>query len=460
MDIVAEFKSRNDLMFSKSGKRRLAFIQTYGCQQNEADSEKIAGMLEQMGFGFTDQKQNADVIIFNTCCVRENAELKLIGNIGALKHFKKDNPDLVIGVCGCMMQQTHIVDLIRTKYKHVDIIFGTHSLHRFPQILHKAINENGIVIDTDDSEKNIVEGYPIKRKDKSKAWVSIMYGCNNFCSYCIVPYVRGRETSRQPYDIFKEIQELADNGIKEVMLLGQNVNSYGKDIPGGLDFADLLIKVNEIEGISRIRFMTSHPKDISDKLIDAIAHSHKVCEHLHLPVQSGSNKVLNDMNRGYSREKYLKIIEKIRNKLPGIALISDIIVGFPTETQQDFEDTIDLIKRVEFDSLFTFIYSKRKGTTAEKFQPVLDEAHIKANFDRIVQIQNDISATINNSYIGKIVEVLVEGKSRTNKNIYTGRTRTSKIVNFNGKSDFIGNMVDVEITQAQTWSLTGRIINN
>lgn len=459
-EIISRFKSNNDMLFMTSGKKRLAFIQTFGCQQNEADSEAIAGMLEEMGFDFTDNREVADIIIFNTCCVRENAELKLLGNIGALKHLKQNNPELILIVCGCMMQQEHIVQLIRSKYKHVDIIFGTHSLHRLPEMLDEAIKNRNIVVNIDDCEGHIIEGYPIRRKDISKAWVSIMYGCNNFCSYCIVPYVRGRERSRRPEDIIEEIEGLARRGFKEVTLLGQNVNSYGKDLHQEMDFTDLITDINKIDGISRIRFMTSHPKDISDKLIDAIARCENVCKHLHLPVQSGSNKVLNDMNRGYSREGYLEIVDKLRSRVPGIALTTDIIVGFPTETNDDFQDTLDLVEKVKFDSIFTFIYSKRKGTVAEKLEPALDVQQIKHNFDRLVELQNDISAKINNSYVGKTVEVLVEGESKTNPKVFTGRTETTKVVNFEATKQLVGNLVNIEITDAQTWSLTGRIVGN
>lgn len=439
----------------RTGYRPVALIETYGCQQNEADSEKIAGMLEMMGYQFTTEREEADLIVFNTCCVRENAEQRLLGNIGALKGLKRRKPGLMIGVCGCMMQQEHIVELIKSKYRHVDMVFGTHTLYKFPEILQRAISEKGRIIDIEDCEGSIFEGYPARREDKNKAWVSIMYGCNNFCSYCVVPYVRGRERSRRPEDIISEIIGLAGKGFKEVTLLGQNVNSYGKDLGTGVDFADLLEKVNGIKGIKRIRFMTSHPKDISDKLIDVMANCENVCPHLHLPVQSGSDKVLKGMNRQYTCEKYLRIIDRVREKIPGIAITSDIIVGFPTETQQDFEQTLELVKKVEFDSLFTFIYSPRKGTAAEKLEPVLDEEAVKSNFERLVEVQNDISLRINKGYIGKTVEVLVEGRSRTNPDALTGRTGTAKIVNFEGEEGLVGQIVNVEITSAQTWVLSG-----
>lgn len=454
-DIINRIRSNNDVSYMRTGYRPLALVETYGCQQNEADSEKIAGILETMGYDFTACREEADLIVLNTCCVRESAEQRLLGNIGALKGLKKRKPELLIGVCGCMMQQEHIVELIKSKYKHVDMVFGTHTLYKFPEILQRAMDERERIIEVEDCEGNIFEGYPVRREDKNKAWVSIMYGCNNFCSYCVVPYVRGRERSRRPEDIISEIIELAGKGFKEVTLLGQNVNSYGKDLGEDVDFADLLEKVNGIRGIKRIRFMTSHPKDISDKLIDVMANCENVCPHLHLPVQSGSDKVLKDMNRKYTCEKYLKIIDRVREKIPGIAITSDIIVGFPTETQQDFEQTLELVKKVEFDSLFTFIYSPRKGTAAEKLGPVLGEEAVKRNFERLNEVQNDISLRINKGYVGKTVEVMVEGRSKTNPDVLTGRTGTAKIVNFKGEDDLVGRIINIEITGAQTWTLSG-----
>lgn len=457
-EIIDRIRQRNDMEYQHSGKEKLAFIETYGCQQNENDSERIRGMLRDMGYGFTEDRDSADLILYNTCCVRENAELKVFGNIGSLKHYKANKPELLIGICGCMMQQEHIVNEIKKKYKHVDMVFGTHTLYRFPEVLENAMNESYTIIDILNTDGHIIEDVPIQREGNVKAWVSIMYGCNNFCSYCIVPYVRGRERSRDPEKIIQEVTQLVNEGYKEITLLGQNVNSYGKDLEEPMDFADLLQKVNDIEGIERIRFMTSHPKDISDKLIETMSRCKNVCEQLHLPFQAGSNKVLDAMNRKYTREKYLEIIKKVKAAIPGVALSSDIIVGFPGETNDDFEETIEVIRQVEFDLLFTFIYSPRKGTPAEKMEEVLtaDEKH--KNFQRLVDIQNEISKRKNDQYLNKTIEVLVEGTSKNNSEVLAGRTRTGKIVNFIGSEELIGQLVNVKITNVQTWSLMGELI--
>lgn len=456
-EIIQRIRQRNDMNYQHSGRQKLAMITTYGCQQNENDSERLRGMLHDMGYGFTEDREQADLILYNTCCVRENAELKVFGNIGALKHLKARKPELLIGICGCMMQQEHVVNQIKKKYKHVDMVFGTHTLYRFPEILEKAMDESYTVIDILNTDGYIVEDMPIRREGTVKAWVSIMYGCNNFCSYCIVPYVRGRERSRKPEQIIKEIEQLVSEGYKEVTLLGQNVNSYGKDLPESIDFADLLRRVNDIKGIKRIRFMTSHPKDISDKLIKTMSECENVCEQLHLPFQAGSNYVLEKMNRKYTKEKYLEIIKKVKQAIPGIALTSDVIVGFPGETNEDFEETLDLVRKVEFDSLFTFIYSPRKGTPAEKMEDVLSEEEKQANFQKLLEVQNEISKKINDGYIGKTVEVLVEGYSKNNDKMLTGRTRTGKIVNFPGTEEMINTFVNVKINEAQTWSLIGEV---
>jgi tRNA-2-methylthio-N6-dimethylallyladenosine synthase len=457
-EIINRIKQRNDFDIQRSGRNKLAMIVTYGCQQNENDSERLRGMLRDMGYHFTEDKEEADLILYNTCCVRENAELKVFGNIGALKHLKTRKPHLLIGICGCMMQQEHIVKQIKKKYKHVDMVFGTHTLYRFPEVLEKAMNETYTVIDILNTDGYIVEDIPIHREGSVKAWVSIMYGCNNFCSYCIVPYVRGRERSRNPKDIIDEITQLVSEGYKEITLLGQNVNSYGKDLNEEIDFADLLKMVNDVSGIKRIRFMTSHPKDISDKLIKAMSECENVCEQLHLPFQAGSNKVLDMMNRKYTKEKYLEIISKVKAAIPGVALTSDVIVGFPGETNEDFEETLDVIRQVEFDSLFTFIYSPRKGTPAEKMEDVLSKEEKQANFQKLLDIQNEISLKKNQQYMGRIVEVLVEGYSKNNSEVLTGRTRTGKIVNFVGNEKMIGTLINVRINEVQTWSLAGQVV--
>ena len=457
-EIIKRIRQNNDIEYYKTSKQKYSKVVTYGCQQNNADSEILMGMLRDMGYKSTDDNEEADIILFNTCCVRENAELKLYGNIGALKSLKKEKPQLIIGVCGCMMQQEHAVKMIEKKYRHVDIIFGTHNIYKFPEILEKSLNENHTLTEIESSEGIIVENLPMERQEKHKSWVSIMYGCNNFCSYCIVPYVRGRERSRRPEDIISEIKSLAENGFKEVTLLGQNVNSYGKDFENSYDFADLIYAVNEIRGIRRIRFMTSHPKDISDKLIYAMKECKKVCEHLHLPFQSGSNKILKAMNRKYTKEGYLKIIEKVKNEIPGIALTTDIIVGFPGETKEDFEETIDIVKQVEFDQAFTFIYSKRKGTPAAEMKDVISYEEKHENFIRLLEVQNKISKKISEGYKNKVVEVLIDGASKTNPERLTGKTRTNKTVNFTSTRGKIGDIVPVRITEVFSWSLNGEEI--
>lgn len=457
-EISERIAEKNAVYEQMRGNKKLFRLVTFGCQQNEADSEKLKGMLYEMGYYPTEKDEEADLILYNTCCVRGNAEDKVFGMLGALKHLKRQKPELIIGICGCMMQQEHIVESIRKKYRHVGIVFGTHTIHKFPEILERALNESYTVIDIQNTDGYIIEDMPVKRDDSSRAWVSIMYGCNNFCSYCIVPNVRGRERSRKPEDILKEIRELAEGGCKEVTLLGQNVNSYGKDLEEGIDFADLLKTVNDTGLIKRIRFMTSHPKDISDKLIEVMRNGRNICEHLHLPVQSGSNRILEAMNRKYTRERYLEIIERVKREIPGIALTSDIIVGFPGETDEDFEETLDIIRQVEFDSLFTFIYSPRKGTPASEMKDVMTYGQKHRNFERLIEMQNEISRRINEGYNGKIVEVLVEGNSKTNPDFMTGRTRTNKIVNFRCDSKLVGSFANVKITGIQTWSLIGEIV--
>lgn len=435
-------------------------IQTFGCQMNENDSERLAGMLMEMGYVETEDTAESDLIIFNTCCVRENAELKVYGHLGALKKLKENNPDLIISVCGCMMQQPEVVEHIRKKYRHVDLIFGTHNLHKFPELVYTTLQEKKTVIDIWESTGQIAEDMPIERKDGVKAWVTVMYGCNNFCSYCIVPYVRGRERSRSISEILKEVTFLGQEGYKEITLLGQNVNSYGKDLEDGSSFAKLLYALDRVDGIERIRFMTSHPKDLSDELIYAMRDCKKVCEHLHLPVQSGSTRVLKEMNRQYSKEQYLDMIAKIKEQVPGIALTTDIIVGFPGETEEDFEETLDVVEKAQYDMAYTFLYSKRTGTPAAKSPDQIPEAVKKQRFDRLLELQNRVSKEINDPLLNTEVEVLVEGLSRNSATTYTGRTRTNKIVNFKGSENLIGKLVKVRIEKVQTWSLEGVIVTD
>ena len=440
------------------GLGKKAFIETYGCQQNVSDSEIISGMLTEMGYVMTSQKEEADFIIYNTCAVRENAELKVYGNLGALKHLKNRKPEVVLAVCGCMMQQESVKDQIRKKYRHIDIVFGTHSLYRFPEILSKTLTEKERVFDVLDTDGAIAENLPVNKAKGPCAWVSVMYGCNNFCSYCIVPYVRGRERSRLKEDILKEVEEIAKSGCKEVTLLGQNVNSYGNDLEEDIDFADLLSMVCKIDSIERIRFMTSHPKDISDKLIDTMAREPKICKQLHLPVQAGNNRVLATMNRRYTKESYMEKINKIKEKMPEITLTTDIIVGFPGETTEEFEDTITILKEVRYDTIFSFIYSKRPGTPAAEMKDVISAEEKKRNFDRMLEVQDQISKEKNLALEGRVMRVLVEGKSKNNDAFLAGKTEGGKTVNFQGDDSLIGNFAQVEITDAKTWSLVGKIV--
>lgn len=434
-------------------------IQTFGCQMNEHDSEKLCAMLDSMGYEQGMMVDECDLIIYNTCAVRENAELKVFGNLGHLKLAKRKNPDLKIAVCGCMMQQPHVVKEIKSKYKHVDLVFGTHNLYKFPELLTKSIESENILVDVWDVDGEVVEGLKSNRKFELKAFVNIMYGCNNFCTYCIVPYTRGRERSRTPEDILNEIKELVANGTKEVTLLGQNVDSYGKTLDNPMTFAELLREVNNVEGIERIRFMTSHPKDISDEVIYAIRDCDKVCEFLHLPVQCGSSSLLKVMNRHYTKEQYLEIIEKAKKEVPDIAFSTDLMIGFPGETEEDLLDTIDVVEKVRYDSAFTFIYSKRKGTPAAEMENQIPEDVKHERFNRVLNKVNEIVGEINQSYIGKTVEVLVEGKSKTDDNRFMGRTRQNKLVNFDAKSeDLIGKLINVEITSATGFSLIGKEI--
>jgi len=452
-DFMQKIRMENQTM----GKTPLAFVETYGCAQNENDSERLRGMLADMGYDFCSSVTDADLILYNTCAVRENAELRVFGNLGALKHLKAKKPSLIIGVCGCMIQQPHIAEQIKKKYKHVDMVFGTHVLYRFPQILSDVMSD-GRIVDIEDSEGRIFEGINSKREAPPLAKIPIMYGCNNFCTYCIVPYVRGRERSRSVENILAEVREVALQGYKEVMLLGQNVNSYGKDLADGLSFAQLLGEVCKVSGIERIRFMTSHPKDISDELIEVMAREDKICKQLHLPVQCGSDRILKAMNRSYTREKYLDIVRRVRKRMPDIVLTTDIIVGFPGETNEDFEETMSILREVEYDMIFSFIYSKRKGTPAAEMEDCLTEEQKHRNFERMVDFQNEISKKKNDAYFGKCERVLVEGESKTNPEFLSGRTDGGKIVNFRGEKELIGEMIDIKITEVKTWSLLGERI--
>lgn len=434
---------------------RTFHITTFGCQMNEHDSEIIDGLLTERGFSSVKERKDASIVIINTCSVRDNADKRFFGTLGQLKKRKESDPSFIVCVCGCMMQQQRVVDIIKAKYPWVDVIFGTNSIHHIPELIEKVSMEKEKLVDIIENTEEIVEGLPAKRLFNHKALVNIMFGCNNFCTYCIVPYTRGREKSRRPEAILAEVRELVEDGVKEIMLLGQNVNSYDGD---GTSFAELLKMINEIDGLERIRFMTSNPKDLSDELIEAFTICDKLCHNLHLPIQSGSNRVLKRMNRKYTREDYLKLIEKLRIKVPDITLSTDIIVGFPGETNEDFEETLSLVKEVEYDSAFTFIYSIRKGTPAEKFDNQVEESEKYRRFDLLVSTVNEISEKKNKVYQDRIEKILVDGVSKNNKLMLTGRTDGFKLVNFAGKKDMIGSLVDVRITDAKTFSLLGEVI--
>ncbi|EIF6296139.1 tRNA (N6-isopentenyl adenosine(37)-C2)-methylthiotransferase MiaB [Clostridium perfringens] len=438
--------------------KKLFCISTYGCQMNEEDSEKLSGMLKSQGYERTENKEEASIIIFNTCCVRENAENKVFGNLGQLKQLKKKNPNLVIAICGCMMQQVGMADKVLKTFPYVDIIFGTHNAHKFPEYLHRVLQEGVQVKEILNKEEGIVEGLPIDRKSDVKAFVTIMYGCNNFCTYCIVPYVRGRERSRKSEDIIKEIEELVSQGYKEITLLGQNVNSYGKGLEEDIDFAGLLRKVNEVKGLERVRFMTSHPKDLSDDVIMAIKECDKLCEQVHLPVQSGSSRILKEMNRHYDREYYLDLVKKIKSEIPDVTLTTDIIIGFPGETEEDFLDTLSLCEEVGYDSAFTFIYSRRNHTPADKMENQIPDNIKHDRFNRLVEAINKKVVIKNKEYEGKVVEVLVEGPSKNDETKLTGRTRNGKLVNFAGDEKLVGELVNLKIVRAQPFSLIGEIV--
>ena len=434
---------------------RTFHITTFGCQMNEHDSEVIDGLLTERGFSSVKERKDASIVIINTCSVRDNADKRFFGTLGQLKKRKESDPSFIVCVCGCMMQQQRVVDTIKAKYPWVDVIFGTNSIHHIPELIEKVAIEKEKVVDIIENTEEIVEGLPAKRLFDHKALVNIMFGCNNFCTYCIVPYTRGREKSRAPEAIVAEVKGLVADGVKEIMLLGQNVNSYDGN---GTSFAKLLKMLNDVDGLERIRFMTSNPKDLSDELIEAFAVCDKLCRNLHLPIQSGSNRVLKRMNRKYTREDYLKLIEKLRKTVPDITLSTDIIVGFPGETNEDFEETLSIVKEVEYDSAFTFIYSIRKGTPAEKFEDQIEESEKHRRFDLLVSAVNEISEKKNKAYQDRVEKVLVDGVSKNDKSTLTGRTDGFKLVNFAGKKELIGSIVDVKITDAKTFSLFGEVI--
>ncbi len=438
-------------------KKWTAFVDTYGCQQNEADSERIRGMLRNMGYDFTTDEKEADLIVINTCAVRAHAEQRVLGNVGALTHTKRRNPKQIICLCGCMMQEPHMAEKIRTSFRHVDIVFGPHALWRFPEWLYRKLTEGGRIFETAQSDGAIAEGLPVLRNQPPKAWVVIMQGCNNFCSYCIVPYVRGREHSRMPDQIIREVKELVQSGYRDIMLLGQNVNSYGKDLDISIDFSDLLRRLNEIEGDFILRFMTSHPKDASPRLFQTMAECEKVECHLHLPFQAGNNRILKEMNRGYTKESYLNLVRQAKQWIPDLVLTSDVIVGFPGETAEEFEDTLQVLREVEFDALFTFIYSPREGTPAAKKDDPLPKEQKQAHFQRLLDLQNEISARKHQAYVGHTVRVLVDGESGEEAYPLSARTKGGRLVHLKGSPDLIGTFAMAHVTKASTWALFGTV---
>lgn len=448
----------NDEYEKANGRRRKAFVLTFGCQQNEADSERLAGMAIAMGYELVKEPDDADFIIVNTCAIREHAELKALSTIGQYKHIKTKNPELVIAVCGCMVTQEHRKDDIKFKYPYVDFVFGTSSIHRMPQLLFEKLEKGKRLYCPEETEYLVAEGIPVTRESNYKAWLSIMYGCNNFCSYCIVPYVRGRERSRRKEDILEEFKQLVSEGYKDITLLGQNVNSYGKDNDDGCDFADLLRLLCQVEGDYKIHFMTSHPKDATRKLIDVMAEEEHMAKHFHLPMQSGSDRVLKAMNRHYDTEHYMSIVDYMREKLPDVAITSDIIVGFPGETEDEFEMTLDMLRKVRFDMLYSFIYSPRKGTPAAEMASQIPKEIQNNRFERLLAVQNEIALEKNMPLMGKTVRVLCDGESKTNSALYSGRTEQSKIVFFEGEENDVGTFVNIEITKAEAFALHGKKI--
>ncbi len=439
-------------------RQPMCYLHSYGCQGNVADGERMKGILQEIGYSFCDTPEAADFVLFNTCAVRENAEDRVFGNLGILIHQKKKNPRLLIGLCGCMTQQPQVAQRVREHFPGVNLVFGTHALHRIPELMYHLLSGQKRVYQTEEYDGFIAEDLPVVRSSKFQASVPIMYGCNNFCTYCIVPYVRGRERSRRPEKILEEINGLLQNGCKEILLLGQNVNSYGKDLGQSVSFAELLRMINDLPGDFRIRFMTSHPKDITDELLDVMAQCDKVCKHLHLPVQSGSDRILKAMNRHYTAQDYIALVDRAKRKMPQLSLTSDIIVGFPGENYQDFQKTVDLIRYVQYTSLFTFIYSKREGTRAAELTDPVPLSQKTKWLQELIGIQNDISEAIHRRYLGTVQRILVDGISRVNPDLLTGRTDTHLVVDFPGNEQLIGKFVDVRITKAYRLALAGERI--
>ena len=449
--MVQEFKDKHG--FAPSAK-----VVTFGCQMNARDSEKLAGILEQVGYVEASDEEKADFVIYNTCTVRENANQRVYGHLGQLGRAKKKNPYMMIGLCGCMMQEPHVVEKLKKSYPFVDLIFGTHNIYKFAELLATRLESGRMVIDIWKDTDKIVEDLPVERKYPFKSGVNIMFGCNNFCSYCIVPYVRGRERSRDPKAIIREIERLVADGVVEVMLLGQNVNSYGKNLEEPMTFAQLLKEIEKIDGLERIRFMTSHPKDLSDELIEVMGNSKKICKHLHLPVQSGSSRILQKMNRRYTKEQYLTLVDKIRAAVPDISLTTDIIVGFPGETEEDFRETLDVVRKVRYDSAFTFIYSKRSGTPAAVMEDQVPEEVVKDRFNRLLKEVQDISAEVCAVHEGTVQTALVECRNDHDEHLMTGRLSNNLLVHFPGDESLIGKLVDVRLDECRGFYYIGEML--
>lgn len=438
------------------GRKLKACVATFGCQMNFKDSEKLIGILNEIGYEETED-EHADLVLYNTCTVRENANLKIYGRLGYLSKLKKENSNMIIGLCGCMMQEEHVVEKIKKSYKFVDLIFGTHNIFKLAELLYERLSGQKSVIDIWQGTTEIVEDLPSERKYSFKSGVNIMYGCNNFCSYCIVPYVRGRERSRKPEDIINEIKKLVSEGVVEIMLLGQNVNSYGKTLENPMTFAQLLQKIEKIDGLKRVRFMTSHPKDLSDELIDVMAHSKKICKQMHLPLQSGSDRLLKIMNRHYDKRHYLEIVDKLRKAIPDIGISTDIIVGFPGETEEDFNETLDVVKKVQYDSAFTFIYSKRSGTPAAEMENQVPQDVVKDRFDRLLKVVNEISSKKTAKYEGTTQLVMAEEVNSHDPELITGRLSNNTVVHFKGTKDLIGQELKVKLLKAKGFYYFGEI---
>ena len=441
--------------FEAGGRQPLALVDTYGCQQNEADSERLRGYLAEMGCTFTTDENAADIIVINTCAIREHAEQRFLGNLGALTHTKRRHPGQIVAVCGCSVQRPEMAERIKRSFRLVDLAFGPHALWRFPELLERRLDGGSRVFDLSGAPGSIAEGVPVVRQGSVKAWLSVMYGCNNFCSYCIVPYVRGRERSRRPEEILAEARQLVADGYKDITLLGQNVNSYGRDLGTGINFARLLRMINDIPGDFVVRFMTSHPKDATEELFRAMAECEKVERHIHLPLQSGSDRILRAMNRVYDSEKYRSLVELARSLMPDIVITTDIIVGFPGETAEDFEDTMRMVERVRYDAMFTFIFSPREGTPAAKMPDDTPRSEKLERFDRLLELANRISAEKHAEYLGKTVRVLVDGESGDELFPLTSRTKGGRLVHLRGGRELIGRFIDVRITDARTWALFG-----